>query len=258
MSKGPSGSWSEVLWPANKAIKAFYTTRTPVENTTDHSCYASFNLATHVGDELNSVLAKRKELRDGLNLPAEPVWLEQVHGVEIYSIDSKVDSSVPVADGSFTVLPGAICCVMTADCLPVLLTNKEGSWVSAIHAGWRGLADGILQKAVALYHREPEEIIAWLGPAISQKHFEVGSEVRDNFVQQNIQFEKAFIATENSKFMADLYLIARIILQDAGVAVYGGNFCTYHQESDFYSYRRDGETGRMASLIWIDSQVNSK
>jgi polyphenol oxidase len=255
--------WESVNWPAATNIKAFYTTRYSVDLKASQydqaeSDFNEFNLALHVNDDSTQVLDKRKRLKDGLSLPSEPVWLEQIHSTNLVNIDKKpsnldlqIKSNIQ-ADGSLTRTKGVVCCVMTADCLPVLLSNKQGDWVAAVHAGWRGLAGGIIENAIALYLGDSSDLIAWLGPAISQVNFEVGSEVRDAFLLKNKQFEHAFIASSGGKFKADLYAIAAQILSEKGIKSFGGEFCTYRDSEKFYSYRRNPNTGRMASLIWID------
>ncbi|MCF6194861.1 MAG: peptidoglycan editing factor PgeF, partial [Kangiellaceae bacterium] len=157
------------------------------------------------------------------------------------------------ADGSYSTKNQHVCVVMTADCLPVLFCDKKASWVAAIHAGWRGLVDGIIQQTIAKYNGDPSDLMVWLGPAISQKHFEVGAEIKKIFCDKNARFSKYFKPAYNGKFMCDLYSIARLILTEYSIETYGGNYCTFADDNRFYSYRRDGETGRMASLIWIDS-----
>jgi len=266
MSLDSSACVVEVDWPASSSIRAYYTTRKPAEveqqndskGETKPEAYASFNLATHVGDEIEHVLNNRDKLSRILKLPSNPCWLEQTHSTELHQIQKQNKSlgEMPVADGSYTQLTDKVCCVMTADCLPVLLTNKEETWVAAVHAGWRGLADGILQQAISKSPGTSSDLIAWLGPAISRQYFEVGEEVRQQFLARDERMEKAFTELGRSKYLADLYFIAKTWLLDMGVEVYGGDFCTYRDYETFYSYRRDGVTGRMASFIWID-KVNS-
>lgn len=220
--------------------------------------YASFNLGDHVGDHPIAVAANRAKL--GASLPAEPLWLKQVHGSGIVTADQTV--GVPEADGSCTRQMDCICTVLTADCLPVLLCDRSGTVVAAAHAGWRGLAEGVLEAAVAAMVVDPDEILAWLGPAIGPQAFEVGEEVRQIFMAHDPLAARAFSSSactpnspENSqKWLADIYLLARQRLARVGVKqVSGGGYCTYTDAERFYSYRRDGVTGRMASLIWLDS-----
>jgi len=237
-------------WPAPARVRAIVTTR---NGGGSQGRYASLNLATHVGDDPAVVAANRAVLRSWL--PAEPVWLEQVHGTNIVMAESAPGerSLPPVADGAWTRQPGVVCAVMTADCLPVLFCDDAGSVVAAAHAGWRGLCAGILERTVEAMRVTPARIQAWLGPAIGPGAFEVGTEVRSAFLQHDAGAAAAFVAGKKpGKWLADLYLLAKIRLARAGVIeVFGGDFCTYTDAQRFYSYRRDGVTGRMASLIWL-------
>lgn len=245
-----STQWIEPDWPAPGNVKSLVTTR---EGGFSQAPYDSFNLATHVGDALEDVENNRARLSQALNLePDQFHWLSQVHSTRI--VETKEAAEVKEADGIDSKYSGEVCVVMTADCLPVLLCNQSGTQVSAVHAGWRGLANGILAQAVSRFS-DPASVIAWLGPAISQKHFEVGGEVRDQFIARNRSMLRAFVASSNiGKYMADLYELARIELNKLGVqSIHGGDFCTYTDQARFYSYRRDGsKSGRMASLIWLD------
>lgn len=212
---------------------------------------AGLNLGTHVGDDPSAVSANRHALLS--LLPAEPVWLNQVHGVTV--INAEHAAGVPDADASIATRPGVVCAIMTADCLPVLLHDDAGKVVGAAHAGWRGLAGGVLQRTVqAMRDAGAIGIGAWLGPAIGPKTFEVGQDVRHTFLSQDARAEAAFvsIAASPGKYLADIYQLARLVLLDAGVTtVSGGGYCTVSEVHRFYSYRRDGRTGRMASLIWM-------
>ena len=234
-------------WPAPANVRAAVTTRT---GGVGHAPYDSFNLGTHVGDDLAAVLENRAHLRTALALPAEPVWLKQVHGVAV--VDASQGSVEAEADGAFAAQPGAVCVVLTADCLPVLLCNREGTKVAALHAGWRGLAGGVIEAGVKALGVPGNDLLAWLGPAIGPANFEVGAEVRAAFVQHDTQAAQAFRVAREGKYLADIYLLARQRLQRLGVEeVYGGEFCTVTDNARFFSYRRDGVTGRMASLIWL-------
>lgn len=234
-------------WPAPANVGAVTTTR---QGGVSQPPYDSLNIADHVGDSTAAVLANRRRLRQQLALPAEPLWLNQVHGAGVADATSGVER--PAADASFSYRSGAVCAVMTADCLPVLLCARDGSCVAAAHAGWRGLASGVLEASVNALGGEPQRLLAWLGPAIGPAVFEVGAEVREAFVKTHRQAAAAFVAQPNGRWLADLYQLARVRLQAAGVeAVYGGDFCTYTDRERFYSYRRDTVTGRMASLIWL-------
>lgn len=215
------------------------------------SSYDSFNLALHVGDDAATVLQNRARLKK--LLPAEPAWLTQVHGNLV--VDAASVQGAPEADASFTNQAGVVCAIMTADCLPVLLRDRCGSVVGAAHAGWRGLAGGVLQNTVnAIRLAGADELLAWLGPAIGPQHFEVGDDVRAAFAHLGTQADAAFlaIAGKPGKYLADLPQLARVTLAAAGVTqVTGGNECTVSDPKRFYSFRRDRITGRMASLIWI-------
>jgi YfiH family protein len=234
-------------WPAPANVRAAVTTRV---GGVSHAPYDTFNLATHVGDDPAAVRANRAHLRAALALPAEPLWLKQVHGVAV--VDAARAGTEPEADGAFATQPGAVCAVLTADCLPVLLCNRAGTKVAALHAGWRGLAGGVMEAGVKAMGVAGSELLAWLGPAIGPEEFEVGPEVRTAFIQHDAQAAQAFRAAREGKFLADIYQLARQRLQRLGVAaVYGGGFCTVTEGARFFSYRRDGVTGRMAALIWL-------
>ncbi|MGN6389812.1 MAG: peptidoglycan editing factor PgeF [Burkholderiaceae bacterium] len=210
------------------------------------------NLGTHVDDDPAAVARNRAALQS--LLPAEPVWLAQVHGATV--VDAARVDGVPEADASIAAAPGVVCAILTADCLPMLLADRRGRVVGAAHAGWRGLAAGVLQNtACAMRAAGADEIVAWLGPAIGPQRFEVGAEVREVFASQRAAAAAAFAPVEGKpgKFLADIYLLARQALAEEGVTgVSGGSFCTVADASRFYSYRRDGRTGRMAALVWID------
>lgn len=234
-------------WPAPANVRAAVTTRV---GGVSRAPYDSFNHAAHVGDDPAAVHANRTRLRAALALPDEPTWLKQVHGVVV--VNAAQSGREPEADGAFATQPGAVCAVLTADCLPVLLCNHSGTNVAALHAGWRGLAGGVIEAGVKAMGIPGSELLAWLGPAIGPQTFEVGPEVRTAFVQYDAQAAQAFRAAREGKYLADIYLLARLRLQRLGVAaVYGGGFCTVTERARFFSYRRDGATGRMASLIWL-------
>ncbi|NVM78510.1 hypothetical protein FHW83_004338 [Duganella sp. SG902] len=217
------------------------------------------NLGTHVGDQPHNVARNRDILR--AQLPNEPVWLSQVHGTAVVNLAEVRAQQVPEADACLTTIPGKVCTIMTADCLPVLFCDEEGKTVGAAHAGWRGLASGVLENTVeAMRAAGAGELMAWMGPAIGQYQFEVGPEVRQAFLQGALDasgvrhVEAAFSAIDGKpgKFLADIYGLARYLLHRAGVRqVHGGEFCTVSNSGRFYSYRRDGVTGRQATLIWI-------
>lgn len=232
-------------WPAPACVKALQTTRL---GGVSQGIYASLNLGDHVKDLPQHVAANRQLLSP--YLPSEPVWLNQVHGVRV--IDAALSSCLESADASFSTRKQVVCVTMTADCLPVLLCDQAGSMVAAVHAGWRGLCDGVIEATVKAMPVEPARLMAWLGPAIGPQAFEVGSEVRAQFMAQDAQAEHAFEA-HGEKWLGDLYAIARQRLSRLGVTqVYGGGRCTYREPETFFSFRRDGDTGRMASLIWLE------
>ena len=231
-------------WPAPPWVLSRMTTR---EGGISLPPWASFNLGDHVGDDPAHVAANRAQLR--LQLPAEPEWLKQVHSARVVETGREPN---PQADASFTREPGQVCAVLTADCLPVLFCDRAGSVVAAAHAGWRGLADGVLEATVAAMQVPPGEILSWMGAAIGPQAFEVGDEVREVFISRHPEAAVAFVPHAPAKWLADIYRLARIRLNHAGVqAVYGGGRCTFNEADRFYSYRRDGVTGRMASLIWL-------
>jgi len=220
--------------------------------------YASNNLGLHVGDNPEQVATNRTRLCARLGLSESPQWLEQIHGVKV--VHAKADGVVRTADGSYSNQIGHACLVMTADCLPILLCDKQGTQVAALHCGWRSLAKGICARGLQKFSAKPRDLLAYLGPAISQPHFEVGVDVLEAFFkaarsqQHADQIANAFISAQRPlHFYADIYALARAELNALGVVdIYGGDYCTYADESRFYSYRRDKTTGRMASLIWLE------
>lgn len=242
-----SDDWIRPDWPAPARVHALSTTRSGGVGVAP---YDSLNLGLHVGDDPAAVEANRARLRR--ILPAEPCWLNQVHGTAVVDVASVV--GVPDADGAVSRAGGAVCAVMTADCLPLLLCDRAGTVVGAAHAGWRGLLGGVIEATVAAMRVVPSEILVWLGPAIGPQAFEVGDEVRAAFVAADKRAEAAFLpAGRPGKWLADLYLLARQRLSSLGVAgIYGGSQCTFSEPDRFFSYRRNGVTGRMASLVWLD------
>lgn len=234
-------------WPAPANIRAFTTTRL---GGVSRPPYHSLNLGDHVDDDPLAVAENRRRLIEELSLPTEPQWLSQVHGT--YTADAATAAPGCEADASYTDQPGVVCAVLTADCLPLLLCDRTGQQVAAVHAGWRGLLNGVIESAVQSIYGQ-SEVLAWLGPAIGPQAFEVGDEVRDAFLAVEKAASAAFRSSPNGRWLADIYALARLRLASLGVkAVYGGQHCTYSEPERFYSYRRDGQTGRMASLIWID------
>lgn len=243
-------SWLLPDWPAPPVVRALVTRRAGGVSRGD---YASLNLARHVGDDPAAVQANREQLRRLAGLPAEPLWLEQVHGIDVVEHVGQVTVNPPRADAAVAFEPGRVCAVMTADCLPVVFTDVDGTRIGVAHAGWRGLAGGVLEATVDALRVAPGRLLAWLGPAISQAAFEVGPEVRAAFIARNPEHEAAFLQNGAGRFQADLYVLARQVLVRSGVrSIHGGNHCTVAESHDFYSYRRDGgRTGRMATVAWL-------
>jgi YfiH family protein len=244
-----SESLLEMDWELPRGVFAACTTRL---GGVSQAPWDSFNVATHVGDDLAHVAQNRDRLRKLVKLTAEPAWLNQVHGADVAMLDVGARASTPVtADASVTSQTALACVVMVADCLPVLFTTRDGSRVGAAHAGWRGLAAGVLDRTVKAIGGDGSELRAWLGPAISQAHFEVGAEVRAAFVETDSGADSCFVANARGRWQADLVGLARRRLGTLGVAdVTGGKFCTFADRDRFYSHRRDGKGGRLAALIW--------
>lgn len=215
--------------------------------------YASFNLGAHVGDDPSAVAANRTLLVEKAQLPQMPLYLNQTHSTTVLRLPTT--ETALEADAVYTDQAGQVCLVMTADCLPVLFASRQGDEVAAAHAGWRGLCDGVLENTVAQFKTDPTQIVAWLAPAIGATAFQVGAEVRSAFMQHDPQAALAFQPdpTNVEKYLAGLYLLARQRLQKCGLQqIYGGEYCTVSDQTRFFSYRRDGMTGRMASLIWFE------
>lgn len=232
-------------WPAPATVKTLVTTRS---EGVSQGVYRGLNLGDHVGDSWVDVAQNRTLVREAL--PSEPHWLKQVHGTAVAYADQLKE--LVEADAAVAMRTNTVCAVLTADCLPVLFCATDGSVVGAAHAGWRGLAAGVLEQTVEVMAHPPTQIMAWLGPAIGPAAFEVGDEVRQVFVADMPQAVSAFQAGKPGKWLADIYQLARLRLERIGVEqIYGGDLCTYSDAARFYSYRRDGVTGRMGSLIWI-------
>ena len=244
----------EPEWPAPRNVRALATMRL---GGCSEPPFESFNLGDHVGDDESAVASNRKMLANALPGGASVSWLSQVHGTTV--VEAGQGEPLPRADAQWSRTPGAVCAVLTADCLPVLLCSVDGDVVAAAHAGWRGLMAGVLESTVAAMSTRPERILAWLGPAIGPTAFEVGDEVRDGFLSLASPSEVAaigacFVPVVNrpGHYLADLYALARARLYGLGVSgVFGGDHCTHSDSKRFFSYRRDGETGRMASLILL-------
>lgn len=253
--------WIEASWPAPEGIRALTTTRIGGISVGD---YASMNLATHVGDDPSAVAANRQKLMDDLELPSTPVWMNQVHGTDVADEAMLCRADAITADAAYSDQPDRVLAVMTADCLPVALVSHDGSEFALVHAGWRGLAGGVLERTIERFQAPTDQIMAWLGPAIGPEHFEVGAEVRDAFVEAFAGDAVAFRAVPGSdeageeKFLGNLYTLARARLRRLGLTrFYGGDRCTYAQSDLFYSHRRasqhGADTGRMATLIWHEA-----
>lgn len=238
-------------WQVPEHVKSFSTTRL---GGVSQGRFSSNNLALHVNDKESDVLKNRALLCENYHLPAEPLWLNQTHSTIVVEADLSRDANIVLeADASFSTKKSAVCVVMTADCLPVLLCDKSGTQVAAVHAGWRGLLNGVIENTLEQFTVEGRDIVAWLGPAIGPKAFEVGTEVRDLFINHDLDALRAFRQCNDEKWLADIYELARMRLMSFGVSdIYGGDFCTFSDEDSFYSYRRDQTCGRMATLIWLD------
>ena len=237
-------NWIEADWPAPAGIHAGTTLR---HGGSSQLPYHSFNLATHVGDDAQYVIANRTRLVEMLGLAQQPVWLNQQHSTQVIKADQTYKQAI--ADASYTKKNNVVCAVLTADCLPILLCDEAGDQIAAIHAGWRGLLNGIIENTVSTFNNK--HLMAWLGPAISQQAFEVGEEVRSAFINHKESAELAFIGNGVGKWRADLYQLAMQRLNSIGVSsIYGGGQCTYSEQDRFYSYRRTPQTGRIATLIW--------
>jgi YfiH family protein len=242
-----SGSpWIAAKWPAPAGVIAGCTHRTGGVSV---GKFDSLNLAAHVGDDADKVAENRRRFLADCALPQPPTWLNQVHGRTVV-IDPGQDY-LPEADAILSRESGTVCAVLTADCLPVIFATEDGGEIAVAHAGWRGLCNGILEATVASFSARPAMLVAWLGPAISQAAFEVGGEVRDAFVQQDANAASCFVENSAGRWQADLYGLARQRLSGTGVVrVFGGKFCTYGESARFFSYRRDGQCGRIASFVF--------
>ncbi|HEX3914548.1 MAG TPA: peptidoglycan editing factor PgeF [Steroidobacteraceae bacterium] len=258
--------WFEADWPAPRGVRVLSTLRGGAgaggvgaggaggaggggAGGAGTARYASFNLAGHVGDDLAAVAENRRRLVAEAGLPGEPQWLAQVHGTAVADLDR--GDPVSPADAAITRASGTVCAILTADCLPVVLVSRSGETLAAAHAGWRGLAAGVLEATVRAMRTPGTELMAWLGPAIGPLHFEVGGEVREAFLKDDPGAEEAFALNPKGRFMAHLERLARRRLERLGVTrIYGGGECTFSEKERYYSHRRDGITGRQATLIW--------
>ncbi len=245
--------WAQ--WPAPARVRAFTTLR--------HGAGASpppfdtFNLGARCGDETATVARNRIELAERFGLPSTPYWLQQVHGTEVVRFDGAAATSVIAeeeteADAAVTSASGVVLAILTADCLPVVFAHEDGSEIGAAHAGWRGLAGGVLENTVAAMHSPAERLIAWLGPAAGPQAYEIGEEVFDAFVSRHAQAESAFAVTRPGHWRVDLYALARQRLNALGIGrIHGGDLCTISDPRGFFSHRRDARTGRMATVVWM-------
>jgi YfiH family protein len=238
-------------WNVASNVHAAFTLRTGGVSVAP---FDTLNTAMHVGDASDAVVENRRRVREALALPAEPAWLEQVHGTRVVDLDASSASASNGLRGDAAVARsrGRVCAIQVADCMPVLFADRAGSAVGAAHAGWRGLAAGVLEATVAALGGESADLAAWLGPAIGPEHFEVGEEVREAFVSKDAAAADAFVRNSRRRWQCDLNLLAVQRLAALGVTrMHGGNACTYADRSRFFSYRRDGRCGRMAALIWL-------
>lgn len=292
MSAGGESMMITPDWPARGRVRCAFTLRS---GGVSGAPYDSLNVGAHVGDAAESVAENRRRVREYLRLPADPVWLQQVHGIDVVDLDGlegalrlpsggRAEGSGPRADAAWgapgspsrthaatgdavadtgvgttrgdavvTHVGGRVCVIQVADCMPVLFAARDGSAVGAAHAGWRGLAGGVLERTVRSLRVPPAELLAWLGPTISQQHFEVGDDVRTAFVSRDPGAAAAFVTNTRGRWQCDLYALARQRLAALGVRdVFGGEWCTYADAARFFSFRRDGQCGRMAALIWLE------
>lgn len=240
-------AWIPAEWPL--PVSGVVAGTTLRRGGVSSGAYASLNLGDHVGDDPAAVGRNRELARQVCGLPAEPAWLSQVHGTRVVEANAMPDAAR--ADGAVTGYPGIVCAVLTADCLPVVLAARDGSRVGVAHAGWRGLCDGILEATVSAMHLPAATLLAWFGPAISQPAFEVGGEVRERFIAADPEAAGCFAANDRGRWQADLYGLARLRLERLGItAIGGGDRCTFAEAGDFFSYRRDGQCGRMATFVF--------
>lgn len=239
-------------WPAHPRVRGFCSLRSGLNVGVSGPPFDTFNLGAHCGDEPQAVATNRAALGWAGALPSAPCWLRQVHGTRVWRFDAPAAVEIE-ADAAVTSTPGVVLAVLTADCLPVLFAASDGSEAGAAHAGWRGLCAGVLENTVTAMRSAPANLIAWLGPAAGPEAYEVGEEVRTAFVEHDAAAASAFVATRPGHWLCDLYALARLRLAAAGVhAVYGGGRCTISETTHFFSHRRDGRSGRMASLVWIE------
>ena len=248
MTRAASTAWLDADWPAPRGVRALTTLRHGLGNSL--APFDALNLGLRCGDDTATVIENRQQLASALGLPSAPRWLRQVHGIDV-AIEPGLDE--PEADASVTSMPGRVLAILTADCLPAVFAAKDGSEVGAAHAGWRGLADGMLEATITAMRTPAKDLIAWLGPCAGPQVYEIGQEVFDAFISRDARAASAFVATRPGHWKVDLYALARQRLADAGMApnnIHGGGLCTISDPSRFFSHRRDQRTGRMATLIW--------
>ncbi|WP_256645499.1 peptidoglycan editing factor PgeF [Thermomonas paludicola] len=243
--------WLDAGWPAPPGVRALTTTRFGLG--VSQPPFDTFNLGVRCGDEADAVAENRRQLEAALDLPSAPRWLRQVHGVAV-AVEPAGDE--PEADAAVTATPGTVLAILTADCLPVVFAARDGSEIAAAHAGWRGLCAGVLEATVAAMRTPPERLVAWLGPAAGPQAYEIGEEVFDAFTALDARARMAFLPTRPGHWTVDLYTLARQRLLDAGVfEVHGGALCTISDPARFFSHRRDGRSGRIATLAWMSPSV---
>lgn len=250
--------WLLADWPAPRGVRGFTTLRYGLGES--HAPFDQFNLGNRYaagGDDAATVERNRQQLCEGARLPSRPHWLRQVHGIAVERFDAPAQAGEvePQADAMVTSTPGVVVAILSADCLPVLFCARDGSEVAGAHAGWRGLADGMLEATLAAMRTPAGEVMAWLGPAAGPQKYEVGRDVRDAFVSPDAEAFAAFVATRPDHWHVNLYALARRRLVAAGVRaghIHGGGLCTISDTQRFFSHRREGRTGRMATLIWMD------
>jgi len=246
--RGHGDEWVVPDWNAPSGVRAFVTTR---HGGTSTGAYASMNLGTRSGDDPVAVARNRRIVHD--LLPSTPRWMAQVHGTHVADLDRMSDAQVPAADAVVLGARGLVGVVLTADCMPLFLCDRGGKRAGVAHAGWRGMASGIIESAVHALNVAPAEVVAWMGPTIGPAAFEVGPEVREAFLAADPEAQAAFAPHTPGKYLADLYALARRRLERAGVAeVSGGGFCTYREPDRFFSYRREKMSGRMGAFIWME------
>jgi YfiH family protein len=239
-------------WEAPRGVRAAFSLRT---GGVSAAPFDSLNLGSQTGDDASAVRENQRRLAAALALPGEPEWLEQVHGIDVVSLEDGASGGPPKADASVTRVPGRVCVVRVADCMPVLFASTDGAAIGAAHAGWRGLAGGVLEATVRAMGVEPARLLAWMGPCIGSANFEVGDEVRAAFVSHGEGTGIAFTKNARGRWQCDLYALARSRLQAIGIRmISGGGWCTYADAARFFSFRRDGRTGRMAALIWREER----